>query len=66
MKIGFITPSLSVCGGLQRVQTLLANDLAGRHQVIIIALEDGSMPPYYELDRRVRVVYEDIFQRVKN
>ena len=66
MKIGFITPSLSVCGGLQRVQTLLANDLAGRHQVIIIALEDGSMPPYYELDRRVRVIYEDIFQRVKN
>lgn len=66
MKIGFITPSLSVCGGLQRVQTLLANEFAGKHQIVIIALEDGSMPPYYELDRRVQVIYEDAFQRVKN
>lgn len=66
VRIGFITPSLSVCGGLQRVQTLLANELADKHQVIVIALEDGHIPPYYELDRRVQVIYEDVFQRTKN
>ena len=61
MKIGFITPSLSECGGLQRVQSLLANELAQKHDVTIIALEDGRRPLFYELDSRIHVVYEDIF-----
>ncbi len=66
MKIGFITPSLSACGGLQRVQALLANCLAQRHEVAIIALEDGKTPPYYALDQRIQVIYEDIFMRRRN
>ena len=62
MKIGFVTPALSVCGGVQRVQVLLANALCERHDVTVISLEDGKEPPFYELNSKVRLVYENTFQ----
>ena len=66
MKIGFITPSLSECGGLQRVQTLLANYLSERHEVTVIVFENGKIPPYYELNQGIRVEYEDAFLQKRN
>ncbi len=58
-KIGFITSSLSTCGGEERVVSLIANELSACHDIIIYTYESrraekGKRNDYY-LSDRIRV-----------
>jgi glycosyltransferase involved in cell wall biosynthesis len=56
MRITLIGDKLD-CGGIQRVITNIANYWAQQDcQVTMIILDDGSTPPFFELDSRVRLI----------
>lgn len=57
MKIGFITPPISECGGIQRVLTLLANYMAQTCEVMVISLNDPGSTPYYSMNEQIQIVY---------
>jgi GalNAc-alpha-(1->4)-GalNAc-alpha-(1->3)-diNAcBac-PP-undecaprenol alpha-1,4-N-acetyl-D-galactosaminyltransferase len=53
MKITLISSSLGV-GGVERVMSIVANYWAARNwQVTILSFDDGSSPPFYDLDKRI-------------
>jgi GalNAc-alpha-(1->4)-GalNAc-alpha-(1->3)-diNAcBac-PP-undecaprenol alpha-1,4-N-acetyl-D-galactosaminyltransferase len=53
MKITLISSTLEV-GGAERVMSIIANYWAARGwQITILSLDDGSLPPFYDLDKRI-------------
>ena len=53
MKITLISSTLEV-GGAERVMSIIANYWAARGwQITILSLDDGSSPPFYDLDKRI-------------
>lgn len=62
LKIAYITPSLYVAGGLERVLTLKANYFAEQYGYdITIILTDGKDKPFaYPLSEKIKVVNLDI------
>jgi GalNAc-alpha-(1->4)-GalNAc-alpha-(1->3)-diNAcBac-PP-undecaprenol alpha-1,4-N-acetyl-D-galactosaminyltransferase len=53
MKITLISSSLKV-GGAERVMSIIANYWAARDwQITILSFDDGSAPPFYDLDKRI-------------
>jgi GalNAc-alpha-(1->4)-GalNAc-alpha-(1->3)-diNAcBac-PP-undecaprenol alpha-1,4-N-acetyl-D-galactosaminyltransferase len=53
MKITLISSSLGV-GGAERVMSIIANYWAARNwHVTILCFDDGSSPPFYDLDKRI-------------
>lgn len=65
IKIGFITPPISECGGVQRVLSVLVNHLAAEYEILIISLNDHRKNPYYETDARIRIIYYDQYYHSK-
>ena len=60
LNIGLLTSTFER-GGACRVLTNMANYWAGRgFAVTLFSFEDGSNPPYYLVDERVRMVYLDL------
>jgi GalNAc-alpha-(1->4)-GalNAc-alpha-(1->3)-diNAcBac-PP-undecaprenol alpha-1,4-N-acetyl-D-galactosaminyltransferase len=55
MKITLISSSLKV-GGAERVMSIIANHWAARGwPITILTFDDGSTPPFYDLDKRIEV-----------
>ena len=53
MKITLISSSLKV-GGAERVMSIVANSWAARGwEISILTFDDGSTPPFYDLDKRI-------------
>lgn len=65
MKVGFITPPISECGGIQRVLTLLVNYLTQFCDVTVISLNDFGQKPYYYIDERTRIIYYNQYYHKK-
>lgn len=56
MRIGFLCPSLDVCGGVQRTITVLANAMADQHQVVVVAINNQSEKFYYPFRQEVKTI----------
>lgn len=55
MKITLISSSLNV-GGAERVMSIIANYWAARNwPITILTFDDGSTPPFYDLDKRISI-----------
>jgi GalNAc-alpha-(1->4)-GalNAc-alpha-(1->3)-diNAcBac-PP-undecaprenol alpha-1,4-N-acetyl-D-galactosaminyltransferase len=53
MKITLIISSLEV-GGVERAMSIIANYWAARYwQITLLSFDDGSAPPFYDLDKRI-------------
>ena len=61
-KLVYITPSLHIAGGVERVLTLKANYLADQegYDVTVVLTDGAGRPFFYPLSERVRVVQLDI------
>lgn len=62
LKLVYITPSLYIAGGVERVLTLKANYLADHYNydVTIVLTDGGDKPFFYPLSDKVRVVQLNI------
>ena len=62
LKLVYLTPSLHIAGGVERVLTLKANYLAEQagYDVTVVLTDGRGKPFFYELSKRVRVVQLDI------
>ncbi|BCD67748.1 glycosyltransferase family 4 protein [Nitratiruptor sp. YY09-18] len=63
MKIAFIISSLG-SGGAERVATLIANELAKRHEVYIVTFSKDE--PFYSLEKNIKLVQLDLLKKSKN
>lgn len=67
MKIGFLCPSLDVCGGVQRIITVLANAMADQHQVVVVAINNQPGKFYYPFRPEVKTIcFNQFVFRKKN
>lgn len=58
MKIAFITPSMFMAGGIERVVTLQANYWCEEgHNVVILTHNNSSCSSFYQLSPNVQIVY---------
>ena len=62
LRLVYVTPSLHVAGGVERVLTLKANYLADEagYDVSVVLTDGAGLPPFYPLSPRVRVIQLDI------
>ncbi len=66
MRLVFVIYSLQA-GGAERVLSIMANHWSGKsHKVTVITLDDGSKPPFYDIDSRIQKVSLDIAGTSKN
>lgn len=56
-KICFVCPWMHIDGGLQRVVSNLANQLAGEYDVSLCVVSVSVEKPYYPLDERIKVAH---------
>jgi glycosyltransferase involved in cell wall biosynthesis len=66
MRITFVIPNLE-SGGAERVMSILANYWVKKGwQVTILTFDDGSTPPFFEIDSRIRLIPLNIHQVSSN
>ena len=56
MKIVVVVPSLKKSGGLERVVSMIANDLSSYYKLKIVVLSLNGSSSFYELDNNVQVI----------
>lgn len=56
MKLCFVLPAISTCGGIERVVTCHANYFAGVGAQVEIVVFDDPLPAFFCLDGNVRIV----------
>lgn len=56
MKIGLLCPALEVCGGVQRIVTVLADAMADRHEVVVISVNNQSEKFFYPFRPEVKTI----------
>lgn len=56
MRICFIGPAMSDCGGVQRVMATIANGLDKSHEVAIISLNNKEAGSFYRLNDKIKVI----------
>ena len=56
MRICFIGPAMSDCGGVQRVMATIANGLDKSHEVVIISLNNRGTDSFYRLNDKIKVI----------
>lgn len=62
MRITFVITNLG-CGGAERIMSAMANYWAEKGwEVTLLTFDDGSTPPFFELDCRVRLTTLGIYQ----
>lgn len=68
MKIIYCLPEVSHPGGIGRITSIKADYLVQNgHDVYIITTDQDNLPPYYEFDKRIKLVDLNInFHHNKN
>jgi GalNAc-alpha-(1->4)-GalNAc-alpha-(1->3)-diNAcBac-PP-undecaprenol alpha-1,4-N-acetyl-D-galactosaminyltransferase len=66
MRLTLVITNLD-CGGAERVISIMANHWAEKGwPVTLLTFDDGSTPPFFELDPRIRLIPLDVYQASSN
>ena len=66
MRVTLVITNLD-SGGAERVISIIANHWAEKGwPVTLLTFDDGSIPPFYDLDSRIRLIPLDIYQASSN